>query len=125
MQHYKKENTLFEHYSKKDSFMLVFASASNLILDFAPSKKTKGREQVQTGMFPLINLCRWWGQGTVPLHRGAGGDWNATAECQTLCPDEIIRDSREAELHRSVPQIQKTRPDQKNNAIEKTPNNQN
>lgn len=28
------------------------------------------------------------------LTRGLeGGDWNATAECQTLCPDGIITDS--------------------------------
>lgn len=37
------------------------------------------------------------------LNRGLeGGDWNATAECQTLCPDEIIRDSRKAALHKSA-----------------------
>lgn len=33
---------------------------------------------------------------------GGGGDWNATAECQTLSSDEIIRDSRKAALHKSA-----------------------
>ena len=31
-----------------------------------------------------------------------GGDWNVTAECQTLCPDGIITDSSKAALHTSV-----------------------
>lgn len=33
------------------------------------------------------------------------GGWNATAECQTLFPDEIIRDSSEA-----APQVSVTNP---------------
>lgn len=33
---------------------------------------------------------------------GGGRDWNATAECQTLCPDGIIRDSTKAAPHKSV-----------------------
>lgn len=42
--------------------------------------------------------------GALP-HLGAftgGGDWNVTAECQTLCPDGIIRDSTKAAPHKSA-----------------------
>lgn len=51
------------------------------------------------------------GQRSSPLGSEGKGGWNATAECQTLFPDEIIRDSSEAaRCRRSASQIQKTRP---------------
>lgn len=55
------------------------------------------------------HVCSPWsafasGGGREPcLTRGLeGGDWNATAECQTLCPDGIITDSSKAALHNSA-----------------------
>lgn len=58
------------------------------------------------------------GGGREPcLTRGLeGGDWNATAECQTLCPDGIITDSSKAALHNSassLPQHIKSRKQEK------------
>lgn len=112
----RQEKKNFRHYCQCFILYTCVCIARDLVVDFILPLKSdiKGREQVWAGMFAMIHLCQWWGQGDVPLHwteeggreRGWGG-WNVTAECQTLFPDEIIRDSSEAARRRSASQIQK------------------
>lgn len=41
---------------------------------FSPYKHAhKRKEQVWAGVFFLIHLCQWWGQGNVPPHWGVSG----------------------------------------------------
>lgn len=42
------------------------------------------------------------GAGSCASPGGWRGGWNATTECQTLCPDGIITDSSKAALHNSA-----------------------
>lgn len=67
-------------------------------------KSTKERSTGRDMFFTVIKLGSWmWGGRELCLTRGLeGGDWNVTAECQTLCPDGIITDSRKAALHNSA-----------------------
>lgn len=90
--------------------MGVFAFAKNLTVGFVLSLKTDIKARTCTGKhvrsvpsLPAVGA----GQRFSPLGSGGGG-WNAPAECQTLFPDEIIRDSSKAARCRSASQIQKT-----------------
>lgn len=63
------------------------------------------------GRVTFLSTGEWREGGTV-------GGWNATAECQSLFPDEIIRDSSEAARRRLAPQIQKTRSNSRTMTLE-------
>lgn len=92
------------------SFVLVLVPASSLTLFYVgglvwgnlSGKAQRLRAQVRTCLLTVISLCPWRGQGAVPHQGVEGGDWNVTAECQTLCPDGIITDSSEAALYNSA-----------------------
>lgn len=83
--------------------MLMTASRINYPLQECRWEVLSPEKKRSTGRDMFAQCDSWWrGQGAAP-HRGAGGeDWNATAECQTLCPDGIITDSSVAELHNSA-----------------------
>lgn len=66
-------------------------------------KTTKERSTGTGTFFTVIKLGPGMGGRELCLTRGLeGGDWNVTAECQTLCPDRIITDSSKAALHNSA-----------------------
>lgn len=58
--------------------------------------KNKQKKQVKTCL-PAFGGGAWSLRGGL-----RGEDWNVTAECQTLCPDGIIRDSTKAAPHKSA-----------------------
>lgn len=66
-------------------------------------KKHNGEEHRYRHVCSLWSASANGGGRELCLTRGLeGGDWNATAECQTLCPDGIITDSSKAALHNSA-----------------------
>lgn len=68
-------------------------------------RKTGGGGGAQVWTCLLAGSARGGDREAVPHRggrRGGEGGWNATAECQTLCPDGIITDSSKAALHSSA-----------------------
>lgn len=88
-----------------------------------PGKK-KRTVQVQACVFAVISLGPGRGMegGRELCHAGGvaeGGDWNATAEFQTLCPDGIITDSSEAALRNSASSLRQHIKTQKTRKVKK------
>lgn len=91
---------------------LCWLLASNHSLDSAwgwwvvnskEKKRHKGEQHRYRHVCSLWSAVASGGGRELCLTRGLeGGDWNATAECQTLCPDGIITDSSKSKLHNSA-----------------------